>query len=150
MMICMTTMRHLHHFIRWFPSHLFCFIQFLQLHLIHPHISHIVHIISHGLFFNHLYLHQGSIHPIITSTCSLSWLCHLYVTRISLTHHQTSCNTHMQSSTFEVLMLSTLRSFLPFLAWTWIASLDIINVLHLALPCPHSYHHIPYVLCVEV
>jgi hypothetical protein len=34
--------------------------------------------------------------------------------------------------------------------WTWIASLDIINVFHLSLPHPRSYDHIPYVICVEV
>jgi hypothetical protein len=47
-------------------------------------------------------------------------------------------------------MLSALPSFLLSSDWTWIASLDIINVFHLGLPHPHSYHHIPYVICVEV
>ncbi len=44
----------------------------------------------------------------------------------------------------------TLPSFLSSLTWTWIASLDIINVFRFSLPHPHSYHHIPYVFCVEV
>ncbi len=34
--------------------------------------------------------------------------------------------------------------------WTWIASLNIIDVFHLCLPNPCSYHHIRYALCVEV
>jgi len=38
----------------------------------------------------------------------------------------------------------------PSLAWMWIASLNIINVFHLALPHPHSYHHIPYALRLKV
>jgi hypothetical protein len=46
-------------------------------------------------------------------------------------------------------MLSTLSSS-PHLAWTWIASLNIIDVFHLGLPCPRSYHHIPYVFRVKV
>ncbi len=46
-------------------------------------------------------------------------------------------------------MPSTLLSSPP-LAWTWIASLNIINVFHLGLPHPHSYHHIPYAFYVEV
>jgi hypothetical protein len=54
-----------------------------------------------------------------------------------------------QSSASEVLMPSTLLSSPP-LAWTWIASLNIINVFHLGLPHPHSYHHIPYAFYVEV
>jgi len=47
-------------------------------------------------------------------------------------------------------MLSTLSSFPPFLAWTWIALLDIIDIFHLGLPRPYSYHHIPYAFCVKV
>jgi hypothetical protein len=38
----------------------------------------------------------------------------------------------------------------PSSAWTWIASLYIINVFHLGLPCIRSYHHIPYALHVKV
>jgi len=117
-------MRHLHPFTQWFPLHLFCFIQSFRLHLVHPHISHIVYIMIHKLFFNHLYLHQGLIHPITTSTCSLSWLCHFYIIKTSLTHHQTSCTTHKQSSTSKVPMFSTLPSFFLSLAWTWITSID--------------------------
>jgi hypothetical protein len=47
-------------------------------------------------------------------------------------------------------MSSTLLSSFLSLAWTWIASLDIIDVFHLCLPRPCSYHHIPYVFHVEV
>jgi hypothetical protein len=36
------------------------------------------------------------------------------------------------------------------LTWTWIASIDIIDVFHLSLPCRHSYHHILYTLRVDV
>jgi hypothetical protein len=38
----------------------------------------------------------------------------------------------------------------PFLAWTWIASIDIIDVFHLGLLHFRSCHHIPYVLQVNV
>jgi hypothetical protein len=31
-----------------------------------------------------------------------------------------------------------------------VTSLDIIDAFHLGLPCPRSYHHIPYVIRVEV
>jgi hypothetical protein len=48
-----------------------------------------------------------------------------------------------------VSMPSTLPFFFPSSTWTWIASLDIINVFHLGLPHPHSYQHIPYVLRVK-
>jgi hypothetical protein len=71
---------------------------------------------------------------------------HLYIIRVSLTHHWTSCTAHKQSSTSKVLMLSTLSCSLPFSTWTWIVSLDIINAFYLSLPRPHSYHHIPYVV----
>jgi hypothetical protein len=47
-------------------------------------------------------------------------------------------------------MPPTLAFSLLFSAWTWIASLDIINSFHLGLPRPRSYHHIPYVVHVEV
>ncbi len=46
-------------------------------------------------------------------------------------------------------MFSELPSSLPS-AWTWIASLYIIDVIHFGIPCPYSYHHIPYALHVEV
>jgi hypothetical protein len=46
--------------------------------------------------------------------------------------------------------LRNYRLFLFFPAWTCIPSLNIINVFHLGLPCPHSYHHIPCVLYVKV
>jgi hypothetical protein len=49
-----------------------------------------------------------------------------------------------------VLMPSTLLSSLPFPTWTWIASLNIMNVFHFDLPFLCSYHHIPYVFCVEI
>jgi hypothetical protein len=49
-----------------------------------------------------------------------------------------------------VPMLSTLTFFLPSSTWTWIASLDLIDVFHLGLPHPRSYHHIPYVIHVKV
>ncbi len=49
-----------------------------------------------------------------------------------------------------VPMPLALPSSPPFLTWTWITSLDIIDVFHLGLPRPHSYHHIPYVLHVKV
>ncbi len=75
---------------------------------------------------------------------------HLYVAGIRLIHHQTSCISHMQSSIFVVLMPSTLLSSLPFPTWTWIASLNIMNVFHFDLPFLCSYHHIPYVFCVEI
>jgi hypothetical protein len=39
---------------------------------------------------------------------------------------------------------------LPFSAWTWITSLNIIDAFHFGLPRPHSYHHITYALCIEV
>jgi hypothetical protein len=35
-------------------------------------------------------------------------------------------------------------------AWAWIASLDIIDVFHIGLPRPYSYHQIPYVFGVKV
>jgi hypothetical protein len=47
-------------------------------------------------------------------------------------------------------MPSTLSSSLPFSTWTWITSLDIIDVFYFGLPHPCSYHHIPYVFHVEV
>jgi hypothetical protein len=47
-------------------------------------------------------------------------------------------------------MASTLPFSLPSSTWTWIALLYIIDAFHLDLPCPYSYHHIPYALCVEV
>jgi len=47
-------------------------------------------------------------------------------------------------------MLLTLPSLLLSSTWTWIASLNIINMFHLDLPHPRSYHHIPYAICVEV
>jgi len=50
---------------------------------------------------------------------------------------------------FRVLVPSTLSSS-PLLTWTWIVLLDIINVFHLSLACPHSYHHIPHPLRVKV
>jgi hypothetical protein len=56
----------------------------------------------------------------------------------------------MQSLAFGVPMPLTLPSFPPFSTWTWIASLDIIDVFHLGLPQFHSYYHIPYVLYVKV
>jgi hypothetical protein len=43
----------------------------------------------------------------------------------------------------------TLPSSLPS-TWTWIASLDIINVFHLGLARPRSYHHIPHVISIKV
>jgi len=46
-------------------------------------------------------------------------------------------------------MLLTLLFSHPSLTWTWITSLDIMNVFHLGLPHPRSYHHIPYVLHVK-
>jgi hypothetical protein len=48
-----------------------------------------------------------------------------------------------------VLMLSAFSSTPP-LVWKWIASSDIIDVSHFGLPCPHSYHHIPYAFYVKV
>jgi hypothetical protein len=56
----------------------------------------------------------------------------------------------MQSLTFGVPMPSTLPSSPPPSTWTWIASLNIINTFHLGLSRPHSYHHIPYALYIEV
>jgi hypothetical protein len=44
----------------------------------------------------------------------------------------------------------TLPCFPPPLAWTWITSIDIIDVFHLGLPHPCSYHHIPYALRVDI
>jgi hypothetical protein len=73
----------------------------------------------------------------------------VYVIKIGLTRHQTSCTTHRQSLISKVPMLSALSSS-PHSAWTWIESLNIIDVFHLGLPCPCSYHHIPYVLRVKV
>ncbi len=69
----------------------------------------------------------------------------LYIARAGLTCHQASCTAYKQLLTFGVLMPSTLPYFPPSLAWTWIASLDIIGIFHFGLPHPHSYHHIPYV-----
>jgi hypothetical protein len=47
-------------------------------------------------------------------------------------------------------MLSTLLSFLPPSAWTWIASLYIIDAFHFSLLHIHSYHHTSYVFNGEV
>jgi hypothetical protein len=47
-------------------------------------------------------------------------------------------------------MLLALLFSPPFSAWTWIASLDIIDVFHLGLPHLRSYHHIPYAFRVKV
>ncbi len=69
----------------------------------------------------------------------------LYVIRASLTHHQTSCTTHRHSLVSKVPMPLTLSSSPPS-ALTWIASVNIIDVFHLGLPRPCSYHHIPYVV----
>jgi hypothetical protein len=55
----------------------------------------------------------------------------------------------MQSLISKVLMPLTLLYFPP-LTWTWITSLDIVHAFHLSLPRPHSYHHIPYVICVKI
>jgi hypothetical protein len=38
----------------------------------------------------------------------------------------------------------------PSLAWTWITSINIIDVFHLGLPCRCFYHHIPHVFQVNV
>jgi hypothetical protein len=43
-----------------------------------------------------------------------------------------------------------LLSFLLFLAWTSIASLDIIDAYHLGLRCPCLYHYISYAFHVKV
>ncbi len=43
-----------------------------------------------------------------------------------------------------------LPCFPPSSTWTWIAFVDIINVFHMGLSCPHSYHHIPYVCRVDI
>jgi hypothetical protein len=48
------------------------------------------------------------------------------------------------------LLPPTLSCFFPFSTWTWIASINIIDVFHLGLPHFHSYHHILYVLQVDV
>jgi hypothetical protein len=56
----------------------------------------------------------------------------------------------MQPISSEVSMSSTLPSFPPPSVWTWITSLDIIDDFHFGLPCPHSYHHIPYVFLVKI
>ncbi len=95
------------------------------------------------LFCLSMSYHQQCLH-VSYSSCN-----HLYVIRTSLASHQTSCTTHMQSLASKVSMFSTLSSSPPS-TQTWITTLDIIDDFHLGLPCPHSYHHIPYVLLVKV
>jgi len=48
------------------------------------------------------------------------------------------------------MLPSTLPCFPPSSTWTWIASINIIDVFHLGLPHPRLYHHIPYSLRVDV
>ncbi len=73
-----------------------------------------------------------------------------YVTSVGLVRHQLACFVHKQSSTIGVAMILALSIFLLYFAWAWIASKDIIDVFHLGLSPPCSYHHIPYALCVYV
>lgn len=40
--------------------------------------------------------------------------------------------------------------FPPSSTCVWITFIDIINAFHLGSPYPHSYHHIPYFLRVDV
>jgi hypothetical protein len=47
-------------------------------------------------------------------------------------------------------MFLALPFFHPFLAWTWITSLNIIDAFHFGLSHPYSYHYIPYFFHVEV
>jgi hypothetical protein len=48
------------------------------------------------------------------------------------------------------MLVLILPYYPPFLAWTWIASINIIDAFHLGLLGFHSYHHIPYTLQVDV
>jgi hypothetical protein len=47
-------------------------------------------------------------------------------------------------------MLPLILPCSPSLAWTWIASIDIIDVFHMGLSCLHSYHHISYARRVDI
>ncbi len=67
-----------------------------------------------------------------------------------LMQHQFSCIIHRQSFIFGGVLPLTLPCSPPFLTWTWIAFIDIIDAFHLGLLHLHSYHHIPYVLQVDV
>ncbi len=46
--------------------------------------------------------------------------------------------------------MPTLQCSPPSSTWTWIESINIIDVFHLGLPCPHSYQHIMYTLRIDV
>ncbi len=70
----------------------------------------------------------------------------LFITRARLICHQLTCFSHKQSSTVRVVMLPTLPNSPPYYTWTWVTFVDVIDVFHLGLLHPHSYHHIPYVL----
>ncbi len=74
---------------------------------------------------------------------------HLLNGKARLAKHQLSCTTYRQSFVSRVVLPLTLPCSLPSLTWTSIASIDIINVFHLDLSCPYSYHHIPYALQVD-
>ncbi len=74
---------------------------------------------------------------------------HLSIVGVGLTHHYTSCITHMKSLVFGMSMPLALPSFPPFSTWTWIASLYIIDVFYLSLPCPLIHTIISHMLFVS-
>ncbi len=92
---------------------------------------------------------KGPLIPSTTSTCSLSWLWSLTCSRNMFSTSPNIMHRTQAIINFRVLVPSTLSSS-PLLTWTWIVLLDIINVFHLSLACPHSYHHIPHPLRVKV
>jgi hypothetical protein len=85
-----------------------------------------------------------------TTSCSLFLLWSSIQCKGGLTWHQLSCIVHRQLIYLKGSVAPDFAMFFPSSTWTWIASIDIIDIFHLGLSRPHSYHHIPCVLQVDV
>jgi hypothetical protein len=113
--------------------------------------------ISSSLFGPLTFFLLRSPHPLKTSLIFVIWSslppphvpcpsygC-LFNARRGLAWDQFSCISHRQSFVLKSMLPLTLPRSPPSLTWTWITSIDIIDVFHLGLPCPCWYHHISYV-----
>lgn len=75
---------------------------------------------------------------------------HLYIVKGDLTQHQLSCIVHRRLICLKESVALDFAMFSSLFNMDMDASINIIDVFHLGLLCPCSYHHIPYVLQVNI
>ncbi len=64
--------------------------------------------------------------------------------------HYSQVTIYLKGNETSNFAMPTLPCSPPSSTWTWIASINIVDVFHLGLPCPHSYQHIMYTLRIDV